>query len=76
MLVAFNAHAQIDRVFAFATCTVRHFVSFAPPAREEFRINDVIATFTINSASTWAATAKFRFSFAYDLISTNFRLSN
>ena len=76
MLVTLYAHAQIDSVFAFAVCTVPYVVSFAPPAREIFSINDVIATFTINSASTRAATAKFRFSFAYDPISTYFRLAN
>ena len=76
MLVTLYAHAQIDSVFAFAVCTVPHVVSFAPPAREEFSINDVIATFTVNSASGWAATAKFWFSFAYDPVSTYSRLAN
>ena len=76
MLVAFNAHSKVNCIFALAIRTVPQLVFFAPPAREKFGVNDVVAALTINPASTWAATPQIRFGVPYDLIPADLRLSN
>ena len=75
VLVAFHAYAQIDSVFGPAIRSVSHFVFLSSPACKKLGVNHVVAAQAVTPPITRAAAAKFRFSFADNLASTNFCLT-